>query len=188
MAAKALPSPDELRKLLDYDPETGVLTWRARTAGMFSNSGNGSEANAAGWNARWAWKPALSAVNNHGYRHGKIFACDHLAHRVAWALHYGEWPAEQIDHINGDRSDNRIANLRQASRTDNARNQKLHSTSQTGFAGVRWNGKAGKWRAEIRASGMSKHLGFFTDFAAACDARKAAERELGFHENHGRTA
>lgn len=174
-------SIETLRALLDYNPETGDLTWKPRPVSMFK-----APRDAAAWNARYAGRPALTTINGCGYLTGGIFDRQRLAHRVAWAICHGEWPVDQIDHQNGDRTDNRISNLRVVSHSENGRNQKRPRTNTSGVIGVSWSLSAGKWRALITADGARKHLGYFADFYAAVAARKAAEAEHGFHPHHGR--
>jgi hypothetical protein len=165
--------------LMRYDPETGKLYWLERPRVFFK-----SDKDHKRWNTRYAGNEAFSP-NNNGYLDGMIFRRMYRAHQVAWALHYGEWPKDQIDHINGDRSDNRITNLRVVSRSENCRNTKLRSNSKTGVLGV-YRHKH-RWRATIYDGG-SRHIGLFDTFEDAVAARKAAERELGYHPNHGRPA
>lgn len=107
-------TPFELRQLVEYDPETGFLTWKPR-------DGN------ARFNSKLAGKPALAQPSK-GYRTGRIKGKNYKAHRAAWAVTHGEWPQGQIDHINGDRSDNRLSNLRAVSQSENGKNQKTRST------------------------------------------------------------
>ena len=90
--------------------------------------------------------------------------------------------AKAVDHIDGNRSNNRWANLREATRKTNARNMKRPSNNTSAVAGVSWHKKAGKWRAFL----AGKHLGLFVSKSDATRARKTAERKLGFHPNHGR--
>lgn len=170
-----LPTVDELRKLLAYNPDTGELTWLPRK--------NVRKC----WNRRYAGHPALACVHSDGYRKGRLHRKLLRAHRVAWAIHHGRWPALDLDHINGDRSDNRISNLRQVTRSENQRNMRLPSDNKSGVIGVYWSTARQKWVAEIRdADGKKKHLGVFEDLKAAADVRKAAEAEHGYHKNHGR--
>jgi hypothetical protein len=102
-----------------------------------------------------------------------------LAHRLAWFMHHGCWPPEEIDHINGDRSDNAIKNLRAASRSENAKNLKRRD-NQSGVLGVRRH-QAG-WKVMI----AGKYLGYKPCFWEAVNMRKSAEILLGYHKNHGR--
>lgn len=179
-----LPSPELLRQLLEYDPETGALSWKPRPVSMFKTSRA-----AKAWNARFAGKPAFTA-GSHGYRAGTILGLSCLGHRVARAIHFGEWPGSgaDIDHINGRRDDNRIANLRVVSRAENLRNQRRRANNASGVMGVSWHSPSKKWLAQIGASGRLKHLGYFTDFDVAVAARKAAEAVHGYSPNHGRDA
>jgi len=181
MAIKDLPTPEMLRKLLAYDADTGKLTWLPRARDMFSTQRSFST-----WNARFAGKEAFTATRC-GYRHGAIFNRLMQAHRVAWAIYYGEWP-NMIDHINGVRDDNRIANMRDVDDQENRRNQARPNTNTSGVVGVCWNAHLGIWQSQIRVERKQKHLGYFTDFDDACAARKVAEIEHGFHPNHGRAA
>lgn len=183
MDEKSLPSPELLRKLLTYDADTGKLYWRERPVDMFPH-----QRAANSWNARFAGKEALTADSDKGYRKGKIYGTTQLAHRVIWAMEMDVHPSDQIDHENGNRSDNRLANLRDVTNAENGRNQKRHNTSTSGVTGVYWNKARRKWRAHIKISGRQHHLGLFNNFADAVAARHSAETEHGFHENHGRAA
>tara|TARA_R110000787_G_scaffold7136_2_gene24560 strand:- start:57 stop:593 length:537 start_codon:yes stop_codon:yes gene_type:complete len=174
--------PATLRKLIDYDPDTGTLTWKRRTADVHPN-----DAARKTFNSRFSGKLALAANNGSGYRAGTVFGTTQKAHRVAWAIHYGEWPNE-IDHINGVTSDNRISNLRDVTHQENIRNAAVYGTNTSGHHGVRWRADAGKWVANIRTNSKQVHLGYFSDKAEAIAARKAAETEHGYHKNHGRNA
>lgn len=179
---------DLLRRLLRYDPETGRLYWLPRPLEMFANTGcGGAEGNAARWNGKCAGKPALTAKCR-GYYHGPIFRQKYYAHRVAWALHYGAWPEGEIDHINHDHADNRIANLRVVSRQENCLNQPQPRTNSSGVTGVYWDKNRKLWLAAIQVDGRARHLGRFADIQAAIQVRKAAERQHGFHRNHGKAA
>lgn len=173
-------SPSELRKLLDHDSETGALTWKPRPASMFAGGKRSAEHSAANWNAKWAGKPALSASHNAGYLCGSIFGRRYLAHRVAWAIHHGSWPSDQIDHINGVRDDNRIKNLRECSNLQNCQNVRSHRDSTSSRAGVcrisRITSKP--WLAQICVNGRQRRIGQFETEEAAIAARAIAEREL----------
>jgi len=179
---------ETLRELLDHDPATGELTWKVRDPKWFKGRRYTAQDQANAWNAKKAGKPALTAVNNKGYKTGGIFRKPYKAHRVIWAMATGAWPESQIDHINGIRDDNRIENLRDVTNQENSRNRKLRNDNTSGHIGVSWDKQENKWRAFIHVNGKKKHLGFFIDKADAIAARKAAEIEHGFHSNHGRAA
>jgi hypothetical protein len=168
---------DELRRLVRYDADTGKLTWLERGWDHCPRDGGKR------WNGRYAGKEAFR-VTPSGYRYGMIKRRMFRAHRVAWALHYGEWPDMEIDHINGDRADNRIANLRLVTRAENSRNQSSRKNSKSGIVGVCQIRK--KWRAFINLNGKPRHLGVFDTIEEAIAVRKAAERRAGYHPNHGR--
>lgn len=102
------------------------------------------------------------------------------AHRIIWALHCGKPSAGDIDHINGNPSDNRISNLREVTRSENMRNQKVSTTNKSGHRGVYFLKSVGAWRAAINDGGRKVPLGQFRDMESALAARKAAEARLGY--------
>ena len=106
------------------------------------------------------------------------------AHRLAWFYMTGYWPSEDIDHINQDSLDNRWINLRECSHQENGKNQKKYINNTSGVVGVHLR-SSGKWRARIFHKGKHINLGHFDSFDDAVTARNAANKELGFHENHG---
>lgn len=171
--------PAELRRLIKF--ENGKYYWRVRPPEYFS-----SLPSANAWNAKNAGKETLITDNGIGYSHSTIFGKTYLAHRVIWAFHYGEWPDEQIDHINHDRKDNRIENLRLAPHAENMKNLKLDKRNKSGTTGVCWKADKNKWRATIKVGDKHLHLITTTDKGKAIEARKAAEKKYGYHENHGR--
>jgi hypothetical protein len=178
---KELPPIEMLRKLLRYDPNSGKLYWLVRARDMFANDRACSV-----WNARYAGNEAFTCLNAYGYYHGRIFRSAYYAHRIAWALATGWSPVAEIDHINGDRSDNRLINLREVSHALNARNafMRLHNTS--GHNGVVWHKAGQKWLARIRIDGVEHHLGSFSCIEDAIAARKSAQIGHGFTERHGK--
>lgn len=171
--------PPLLRLLLRYDPETGLLYWRRRSREYFK-----STKGFATWNGKNADREAFTATDNKGYRQGTIIGSHYRAHRVVWAITHGVFPQEQIDHINGDPADNRIANLRLVEPAANQRNMKRSATNKSGCTGV--ERFRSKWRARITVNRAEIHLGTFDSFADAVAARKTAEQLHGFHKNHGR--
>lgn len=181
MAETDLPSPELLRQLLDYEPETGALTWCERPREMFD-----SDRNWRSWNTRYAETAAFTVDHYKGYKSGRLLDRNFFAHRVIWAVMTGAWPGQEIDHINGVKRDNRWLNLRDVSPSINSRNSKRWAHNSSGHNGVSWSSAAGKWRAHLKISGRQKHLGLFADIMDAVAARKAAEAEFGFTERHGK--
>lgn len=167
----------ELRRLVDYDPVTGKFTWLPRGSEHCPRDGGKR------FNRRYAGQEAFRIAEN-GYQQGMIKRRMFRAHRVAWAIYHGEWPQGDIDHINGNTADNRIANLRVVNRVENCRNQPVRRNSTTGIIGVSAHGK--RWRAYIGVGGKPKHIGVYETIQEAVAARKAAEARYGFHANHGR--
>ena len=183
--SKPLPSPELLRKLLRYESETGKLFWRERDVSLFSGGTHSDKCVCDGWNTRHAGNEAFLTDDGKGYMQGSINDRMYFAHRIIWAVVHGEWPSEQIDHINGIRDDNRIVNLRCVSNAENGKNQKIPSNNTSGHVGVVWSKIRRKWDARIKVDGVAMHIGTFTDKADAINARKRAEVEHGFHPNHG---
>lgn len=174
---RPLPSPQFINAIVRYDAETGKLFWKARSdlSGWLRRR----------WNAHRAGKEAFTSPTTHGYLAGSIGGSPLLAHRVAWACHYGEWPNGQVDHINHDKTDNRITNLRAVTQTENARNVPCIRSNKSGVTGVCRH--KDRWQAGITVNGKFEYIGRYVSLEAAAVARKAREQELGFHPNHGRT-
>lgn len=173
MSKKELPSPELLRQLLRYEPDTGKLYWKERDNPKKSNAQNT-------WNKRWSGKLALDYIDpSNGYRVGQLMGRKVYAHRVILAIYSGKHP-EEVDHINGNRADNKIKNLRACNRLENCKNLKKPKHNTSGHVGV---GKKGNgWRARI----FDIHLGTFNSLDEAIAARKEAEAKYGFHPNHGK--
>ncbi len=182
MAKRQLPSPEDLRQLLRYEPETGKLFWKERDEKWFVACRHTPRAQAITWNKRFSGKEALAAVNSSGYRTGTIFGIMVQSHRIAWAIHYGEWPTGWLDHINGTRTDNRITNLREATGSQNGSNRGVQKDSISGIKGVRWHRRINRWQARITVQRKQMHLGYFTtsDEAAAAYAEAAAKHHGEF--------
>lgn len=174
--------PEFLRQVLRYEPETGRLFWLERAPETFQSK-KISAANA--WNAKYAFQPALCNVDAGGYLYGPINRIKIKAHRVAFAMHHGRWPKNFIDHINGNRTDNRIANLRDVTRSENMRNASLSRKNASGFCGVTFDKQVNKWKAQIGIDGRCRNLGVFHSKQDAIDARINANQLYGFGDRHG---
>lgn len=176
MAEERTVTPQQLRQLLIYNPDDGTFRWRRRR-----------EVNkmAAAWNRQFAGSRAFVRKAPKGYMQGHISHIGILAHRAAWAYVHGEWPAGQIDHINGDRSDNRLSNLRVVSASENAKNRE-RKKGREGKVGVTWYPRSKSWRVQIGHEGQAISLGYYKDFEKAVAVRLDAEKAFGFHKNAGR--
>lgn len=169
---------EELRTLLEYDSVTGKLTWKCRPREMFR-----AEHEFSRWNTRYAGTAALTAKID-GYPMGHIHGKPYKAHRVIFCMEHGYWP-EYVDHINGNRSDNRLENLQASTKVENGRNQKLNTKNTSGHVGVYWYKPSKKWRAMIGVNGKRKYLGQFDTIKDAISAREKANNEHGFSKRHG---
>ena len=175
-----------IRSLLDYAPETGMLTWKPRPPEMFPSGDrwHTSEQMAHIWNAKNAGKEACACVDG-GYKQGGLFYNKLKAHRAAWAIMTGEMPKGQIDHINGDGTDNRWTNLRLVDSTGNARNQKRHKTNKSGHTGVWWDAKRRKWTVTIYIDSKPNRFGRYDSLEEAAAYAREQRLALGYHPNHG---
>lgn len=154
-------SQAEVRRVFDYDADSGTLSWKARPD------------RAAWWNGRYAGKPAGHRHASSGYVLVKYRQKLHLAHRLIWLFVYGSMPHGEIDHINRDPRDNRLVNLRDVSRGENMRNRMASQRLGVGVSRIRRNGR---WRAYITLNGKPKHVGSFATRAQAIAARQEAMR------------
>ena len=160
-------SQEELQRLFDYDPETGVVTRKTAPS------------------RRCKVGDVVGCRRPDGYLQVTISGTPHLLHRVIWRLATGDTPPEQIEHVSHDKADNRRENLRLASHAENGRNQSMPSDNTSGYIGVYRHKSAQKWVACIRVGGRLHHLGLFADKTDAIAAREAANLRFGFHPNHG---
>ena len=139
MAADIL-SAERLREVVDYDPATGVFTRKVRLA----------QRHQVGDRADFV----ITAGNQRGYYRVCVDSRRYMAHRCAWLCVHGAWPEHDIDHINGDRGDNRIANLRDVPNQINRQNMRgPRSDNKSGLLGVHWHEGTQKWRARVQLEG-----------------------------------
>lgn len=157
----------ELKSILDYNPSTGIFTWKANRASTVRKG------DAAGTKCK-------------GYIVITIQGKRYQSHRLVWLYMTGNLPTDQIDHINGIKDDNRFCNLREVSNSENAKNSKHRINNTSGHVGVNFEYRGSKWTANIKVDGKKISLGRFDTKEEAIEARKLAEIEHGFHPNHGR--
>lgn len=150
---------ERLRELLTYDPETGEFRWRVAQSNV-----------AAGCSA--------GGIHCKGYWQISVDDRRYLGHRLAWLYMTGEWPAEQIDHIDCDKRNNRWTNLRAATNQQNNWNKGPQRNCKSGIKGVHWRAKESKWVAYIKVGGKNRRLGNFLSKEDAAKAYAAAAREL----------
>ena len=158
----------ELRRRFSYCPKTGQITWKIsrppnikpgdRAGCLFPRRRSGG--------AYWAIKFSRQRI---------------LAHRAAWAIYYGAWPDQEIDHINGDGIDNRIENLRECSRSENLRNKRFTGRSKSGIPGVFFRETTRQWLVKIGG----EYVGCYSCLLEAASARKSMENKLGYSSRHG---
>lgn len=141
---------EELRRLLRYNEESGSFTWLVRRS--------------------WRTGDIAGTVDKNGYRVISIGAKKLFAHRLAWLYVYGKLPTKGLDHINGDKQDNRIQNLREATVSQNMRNKGLDPKNTSGYKGVTWNKRRRCYTVQAGGGGKRVYLGFFADPKAASDA------------------
>ena len=140
-----------LREVLDYDEGTGIFLRDGKCAG---------------------------GPNGNGYLRIRVDGVRYLSHRLAWLYVYGVWPTNQIDHINLNKTDNRISNLRDASRSENHANMPVSKANTSGFKGVYWAPNISRWRATVKVNGKKRNLGYFHSAKDASAAYEVAAREI----------
>lgn len=164
---------ERLKELLDYDPESGIFTWKKTRKGVFT------------WKKTRKGVSAGSMAGRHthsGYIIIKLDQKAYRAHRLAWLYVHGSFPEAEIDHINRCKDDNRIANLRAATRSENLQNRPKQSNNTSGAPGVSWHNQNQKWRAQITHLGRQIHIGYYNTLEEAAIARASAKAE--YHKFH----
>lgn len=161
---------ERLKELLHYNPDTGIFTWVAPPCKKL-HAGD-----IAGYNHHSRSKTYIQITVD--YKR-------YLAHRLAWLYQQGIFPSDQIDHIDGCGTNNRLANLRCVNNLENSKNQRLMNRNTSGFTGVCFCRSSKKRQAYISDKCHRKHLGFFDSLLDAVAARMRANKKYGFHKNHG---
>lgn len=155
-------SQDKLKSLLHYDKDTGIFTRAISRGAVYQKGQQAGSPNGKGYLIIWV--------------DGKRY----LAHRLAWFYVYGYFPDGMIDHRNRNRKDNRICNLREATKPQNGQNSKMYSKNTSGCKGVHWHSRDKSWRVTCRVNGVTHQIGYFKD------KEKAAEAYRSFAmKNHG---
>lgn len=179
----AEPTQARVRELFNYDPVSGCLIWRSRPKDAFA-----TKAAYSSFRARCEGK-AAGHIEGQGYRVIVFDGQAKKAHKLVWLFIHGEWvkyPDFEIDHVNGDRADNRIQNLRKVTKSLNQRNSSMRKNNQSGVIGVNWVASKRRWIARIWDGPHHRYLGQFTKIEDAAVARAKAERELGYARGHGK--
>ena len=166
---EAVLTLDILKERLDYNKDTGKFTWRYR-------ENRGRKGSDVGFKEGGYLIISLH-INQRSYKY--------KAHRLAWFFVYGEHPEHMVDHINHDRLDNSISNLRLVTAGENCRNQKLKSSNMSGQTGVYLDKARGKWVAKITYNGKGVFGGRYLVKEEAIEKAKALYKQHGFHQNHG---
>lgn len=169
---RPLLTQSRLKALIEYCPESGQFLWR-------ESRGPRKKGQQAGGDF---------SVGCNTYRQIRVDGGFYYGHRLAWLYVTGVFPqaGEEVDHQDGDSTNNAWSNLRLVTSSGNKQNTSLRSDNRSGVVGVRWHKAAHKWSAEICLNRRSNHLGLFENFEDAVKARKKAEAANGFHVNHGR--
>jgi hypothetical protein len=168
MNADRTKAAERLRDELDYNPETGELSWKSEapesTRKVYEKCRDG-------------YLRLSLTIDGISHRF--------MAHRIAWFMAHGSHPNGEIDHINGDRSDNRLCNMRDVSRSENCRNAAKRKDNKSGVSGVYWDKTQSFWRAMVRHGGKRHYVGVFADIEEAKRCVDLFRAERGFTERHG---
>lgn len=159
----------QLKELLNYDPATGAFTWVARLGSARPNT------------------PASAHVDQYGYKRLMVHGRPYAQHRLAWMYMTGEWPAQQVDHLNGNRGDNRWVNLREATDAQNRQNMAKKAGTRSRLQGVTWFPRDGKWRSRLTINYKSHFLGYHDTEEEAHQAYLKAKAKLHTFQPSPRT-
>lgn len=172
--------PIKVREALDYNELTGEMIWKVRPRSHF-NSDRGCNI----FNTSHSGTVA-GTTGNHGYRQVNLFGKIYLVHRVIMLMKNSEMPEHDVDHINGNRVDNRLCNLRLATRRENLKNRMLSTKNSSGINGVSWDKRYKNWTARIRIEGKYLYIGNFENKEDAALARYIFDMICYYDPSHGR--
>lgn len=168
--AMVMITQERLKYFLSFNPATGVFVRAIARPGHFLGSLAGT-----------------IKINKDGKRYSliKLGGVQYYSHRLAWLYSYGVLPSGEIDHINGDGTDNRLGNLRNVTKDENSKNLRLRADNKSGVCGLFLIVESCRWRVSIVIRGKNRHIGCYKDKFEAICARKSAENKYGYHPNHG---
>ena len=159
-------SIEQLKQRVNYNPDTGEFSWLVAKGGNRIGDQAGS-------------------VNDQGYLCIRILRKIYRAQRLAWLYFYGKYPIGVVDHIDGNRLNNKISNLREVTKSVNQKNLGRNKRNKSGITGVMWHKVLRKWHVQIQSEGKRIHIGYYENLEDAICSRKEANLKYGFHENHG---
>ena len=163
--SKEIITQDYLNHHFSYDPESGSFTYKIPTR-------------------RRKVGATVGKPDKDGYLTASIGCNRIIIHRAIWMMIYGEWP-NVVDHINGDKTDNRLLNIRNVTNNENLKNSRLSKRNKSGVTGVIWHKRFNKWHVGIGVNSKLKHIGYYHSYFDAVCARKSAEIRYGYHPLHG---
>ena len=155
-----------LKEKINYDPITGIFKWIIKPSKRIKIG-------------------SVAGNSTSRYHKIEIDNVQYLSHRLAWLYVYGYFPINNIDHINHNPFDNRIENLREVTLQENQKNRSKNKNNTSGVTGIYWIESRKRWRVSISNAGKNNFIGNFKIKEDAIEARKQAEIELGYHQNHG---
>ncbi len=159
----------ELKELLHYNKDTGVFTW-------IKSVGTKKSGAIAGH---------INIFRSKGYYRIQLNKKNYYSHRLAWLYIHGKFPDDEIDHLDGDGTNNKWINIRAVDHVENHRNRRLQANNSSGLPGVSWDKALCKWLVRIKIKNNSVYLGYQDNLLEAACIRKNAEIKYKFHKNHG---
>lgn len=180
-------SVESLNKMVDYDRNTGLMTWKVAPPDIFEAKGNKTKLGMCiTWNKITNGGPAFNRDSGNGYLMGTLLGKNYKAHRVAYAIHTGDWPEGEVDHIDGDRRNNKPENLRDVSKSVNQRNCAVSANNTSGVTGVSYSSRDKMWLSQITRPDGTLSVCRFIEKKDAINAQMKERTKFGYHKNHGR--
>lgn len=167
--------------LLKYNPKTGQFFWNKRNRKYFK-----CERSFNIWNSRYSGKECFLTTDNLGRKTTSIFNKPYRAHIIAFLYMTGRWPKEEIDHEDGNPSNNKWENLVEVSHSDNMKNLKIRKDNTSGHQGISWDKSRKKWKVQVSINGVNTFICRTKNLQDAIARRAAANNKFLFHHNHGK--